>query len=195
MAKPEITIPLDIEDVHVFKVEVSQNGDIQIQLESSLDYGYCRKCGRKITKLHSYDDWVTVRHLPIFGQAVYIHYQPKRYECEACDGGPTTTQQLKWHTERSPNTVAFERWLLVSLVNSTVQDVALKAAVSYDTVLGVVERQIHRSVDWREYSSLKVLGIDEIARLKGHRDFVAVVSACLADGRVVVLAVLPDRKK
>ena len=131
MAKPEITIPLDLEDVNVFKVEVSQNGDIHIQLESSLNYGYCRKCGRKITKLHSYDDWVTVRHLPIFGQAVYLHYQPKRYECEACAGGPTTTQQLKWHTERSPNTVAFERWLLVSLVNSTVQDVALKAAVSY----------------------------------------------------------------
>jgi transposase len=195
VGKPEITIRLDIEDVNVFKVEVSQNGDIHIQLESSLDYGYCRKCGRKITKPPSYDDWVSVRHLPIFGQAVYIQYQPKRYECEGCDGGPTTTQQLKWHTEHSPNTVAFERWLLRSLVNSTVQDVALKAAVSDDTVLGVIERQIDTRVDWSAYSRLEVLGIDEIARLKGHGDFVAVVSARLADGRAVVLAVLPDRTK
>jgi transposase len=180
MAKPEIIIPLDIEDVNIFKVEVSQNGDIHIQLESSLDYGYCRKCGGKITKLHSYDDWVTVRHLPSFGHAVYIHYRPKRYECEACEGGPTTTQQLKWHKEHSPNTVAFERWLLVSLVNSTVQDVTLKVDVTYDTVLGVIERQIDKRVDWSDYSGLEVLGIDEIARFKGHRDFVAVVSARLA---------------
>src|SRR5260370_24494618 len=117
MTKAEITIPLDIEDVTIFKVEVSQNGDIHIQLESSLDYGYCRKCGRKITKLHSYDDWVTVRHLPIFGQAVYIHYQPKRYECEGCDGGPTTTQQVECHAEHRPDTVGLDRGLMLAVGN------------------------------------------------------------------------------
>jgi len=47
MTKPEITIPLDIEDVNVFKVEISQNGDIHIQLESSLNYVGLTQDGEK----------------------------------------------------------------------------------------------------------------------------------------------------
>jgi transposase len=39
------------------------------------------------------------------------------------------------------------------------------------------------------------MGIDEIALLKGHRDFVAVISARTERGDLHVLAVLPDRLK
>ena len=40
-----------------------------------------------------------------------------------------------------------------------------------------------------------MLGLDEIALKKGHRNFVTVVTARLANGRLVILAVLPDRQK
>lgn len=72
MAKSQISIPLDIEDVNVLKVEVNQNGDFHITVECSLNYGYCRKCGQKLTTLHSYDAWVKVQHLPILGHAVFL---------------------------------------------------------------------------------------------------------------------------
>ncbi len=62
MTKPQISIPLDIDDVNVLKIEVSPNGDLHITLESALNYGYCRRCGQKLTKLHNYDAWVKVRH-------------------------------------------------------------------------------------------------------------------------------------
>ncbi len=195
MTQSQISIPLDIEDVNVLEVEVMPNGAIHITLESSLQYGYCRKCGQKLTMLHGYGNWVKVQHLPSFGHEVFIHYQPKRYECPNCDGRPTTTQPLAWHERNSPHTVAYDRYLLLALVNSTVKDVAIKAHVPYETVWGVVERQLAYRVDWTQYTDLGVLGIDEIARLKGHRDFVAIVSACLPDGHVAVLAILPDRKK
>jgi transposase len=127
MAKAEISIPLDIDDVAVLKVEVSEHGTIHITLESSSGYGYCRKCGQKLTRLHSHDGWVKVQHLPSFGRAVFLHYRPKRYECPTCDGRPTTTQQLAWHEPNSPHTTAYDQYLLRLLVNSTVSDVALKA--------------------------------------------------------------------
>jgi transposase len=126
MAKVQISIPLDIDDVKVLKVEVSQDGSLQITLESSLKYGYCRKCGQKLTKLHGYDQWVKVQHLPSFGRAVFLHYRPKRYECPDCEGQPTTTQQLAWHEPNSPHTKAYDDYLLLTLVNSTVQDVSIK---------------------------------------------------------------------
>src|SRR5947207_12309854 len=132
--KAHISIPLDIEDVNVLKVDIEANGDIHVRLESSLNYGYCRQCGQKLTKLHGYDNWVKVQHLPSFGHAVFLHYRPKRYECPDCDGKPTTTQQLAWHEPNSPHTKAYDRYLLRCLVNSTVQDVAIKEHLHYKTL-------------------------------------------------------------
>jgi transposase len=80
-------------------------------------------------------------------------------------------------------------------VNSTVEDVSIKEGVSYDCVLGVLERRISANVEWGQYEALGVLGLDEIALKKGHRNFVTVVTARLANGRLVILAVLPDRQK
>ena len=195
MAKPQISIPLDIEDVNVLKVEVSPNGDLQITLESSLKYGYCRRCGQKLTKFHGYDAWVKVQHLPILGHAVFLHYRPKRYECPDCEGKPTTTQPLAWHEPNSPHTKAYDEYLLRCLINSTVQDVSTKERLGYDAVEGVLERCLARQVDWTRYRRLGVLGIDEIARLKGHGDFIRVVSARLPDGELALLGVLANRKK
>ena len=50
-------------------------------------------------------------------------------------------------------------------------------------------------MDWGQYVSLGVIGLDEIALKKGHRNFVVIVTARLVEGRVVILAVLPDRQK
>jgi len=186
---------LDIEDVNGRKGEVGQTRDLHSTRESRLNYGYCSQCGQKLTKLPGYGAWVKVQHLPSFGRAVFLHYRPKRYECPECDGQPTTTQQLAWHEPNSPHTIAYDQYLLLALVNSTVQDVAIKEKLPYESVWGVVERQLAYEVDWTQYTCLGVLGLDEIARLKGHGDFVAIVSARLPDGHVALLAVLPDRKK
>ena len=42
---------------------------------------------------------------------------------------------------------------------------------------------------------MKILGLDESALKKGHRDFVVMVTGKAASGELKVLAVLPDRKK
>jgi transposase len=195
MTKPQISIPLDIDDVNVLKIEARPSGELHITLESSLSYGYCRKCGQKLTKLHSYDAWVKVHHLPILGHAVFVHYRPKRYVCPDCDGKPTTTQQLAWHEPNSPHTKAYDEYLLRCLINSTVQDVSTKERIGYDAVEGVLERCLARQVDWTRYRRLGVLGIDEITRLKGHGDFITIVSARLPDGELALLGVLANRKK
>jgi transposase len=91
--------------------------------------------------------------------------------------------------------MVYDDHLLLQLVNSTVEDVSLKESVGYDCVLGVLERRISARVDWGEYVALGVIGLDEIALKKGHRNFVVIVTARLAQGRVVILAVLPDRQK
>ena len=112
-----------------------------------------------------------------------------------CEGRPTTTQRVDWRDPNSPHTVAYDNHVLLQLVNSTVEDVSVKEHLSYDSVAGVLERRIQGKVDWSAYSALGVLGLDEIALKKGHRDFVVIVTAHLEDGQVVILGVLSNREK
>jgi transposase len=195
MSTAQITVPLDIPDVTVLRTELTPRGELLLTVESTLSSARCHVCGREIHKPHGHDDWVIVRHLPLWGRPVYLRYRPKRFQCRACARHPTTTQAVVWHELNSPHTTAYDRHLLLQLVNSTVEDVSLKEGVTYDAVLGVLERRIARQVDWTQFTLLDVLGLDEIAVKKGHRDFVVIVTARAPDGRISILAVLPDREK
>jgi transposase len=195
MGKAQVTIPLDIPEVRVLKSELTKSGDLIITIESTKETTRCHRCGREIRKFHGYDKWTKLRYLPVFGHPTYLRYRPKRYRCEHCDGGPTTSQQLDWHEPNSSNAFAYELHILLQLVNTTVEDVSRKERIPYDMVLGIIDRHIHAEVDWSRYSSLGTLGMDEIALKKGHRDYVVIVTARLAQGRIVLLGVLENRQK
>jgi transposase len=124
-----------------------------------------------------------------------VHYRPKRDQCPSGENHLTTRQQLSWHEPHSPHPKAYDEYLLRALVNSTVQDVSRKEGIGYQRVAGVIERCSARQVDWTQYRRLGVIGLDEITRLKGHGDFITIVSAQLPDGHLAILGVLADRKK
>src|SRR5215218_9400995 len=192
---PLISIPLDIPDVRVLQTEITKAGEFILTVESTLTSTTCRRCGRTITLPHGLDQPRLLRHLPILGRVVYLRIRPKRFRCPWCDDHPTTTQTLDWYAPNALHTKAYERHLIVQLVNSTLTDVEAKEDVSYDALLGILDRWIASSVDWEAFEPFATLGIDEIALLKGHRDFVAVISAQTEHGELHVLAVLPDRLK
>jgi transposase len=181
--------------VRVLQSELTPRGECIITVESTREGTKCRKCGREIREGHGLEEWLTLRHLPILGRKVFLRLRPKRYRCPYCDGGPTTTQELAWYTAKSPHTKAYEKYLLLQLVHATVADVSLKEEIGYKALEGIVDRWISTEVNWAEVKGRKILGLDEIALKKGHRDFVTIVTARSAAGEVRILAVLPDRKK
>lgn len=189
-----ISLPLDIPDVAVLRVSHNQQGDYLITIKSTLEGTRCQYCGRKLTQFHGHGRWIKLRHLPILGRRVYIRLRPKQYACPDC-GDKITTQQPAWYATKSPHTNAYDEYLLLNLVNSTVEDVSQKEGLGYDAVKGAVRRCLSTRVDWDEFDELGVIGIDEIALLKGRKNYVAIITSKQTDGRVVVLAVLPDRKK
>jgi transposase len=188
----QFQIPLDLPDVRIIEVSKIEH-EWLIRVESTLNGTTCRKCGRVIEAFHGHDEAIRLRHLPLFEVPVYIELRPKRYRCPHCDGA-TTTQQLSWYQRRRLHTKAYEQWLLRMLINSTVSDVERKLDVSEACIIGVLEQWIETEVNWEEYESIEVIGIDEISLKRGHRDFVAIITTPTAQG-VQVLGVLADRKQ
>jgi transposase len=180
--QPLISIPLDISDVRVLQTELTKDGEFILTVESTVTSTNCRRCGRAITERHGLDEPRLLRHPPILGRVVYLRIRPKRFRCPWCDGHPTTTQQLDWYDPNALHTKVNERHLILQLVTSTLTDVQAKEDVTYDAVLGVLDRWIAKSIAWDTLPPFATMRIDEIALLKGHRDFVAVISAQTTQG-------------
>jgi transposase len=185
---------LDIPHMQVQQVIEDREGNYLVTLASTETGTVCHKCGKRIDRANGYGEWVTLRHLPILGKAVYLRFRLPRYQCNDCDGRPTTTQRVAWFDRKSKFTKAFEKHLLLSCVNSTVSDVSIREGVGYESVAGVIERNVASEVDWNAIQRLDAIGIDEVSLKKGHQDFVAIVTGRTSD-ETHILGVLKDRSK
>jgi len=193
-----VTIPfeplLNIPGIRVLSVKYDEY-TITCQIESTQGYSICHTCGRKATEFHEHGQELELRHLPLCGRHVILRLRPKRYRCRYCEGVVTTTEQAEWYDAKAGGTKAYTESLLLELVNGTLQDVAKKHGVTYDVVRGVLKRYVKGEVDWSQIKVLRLLGVDEISLLKGHSDFVTLVSAHDETGKPIVLAVLKGREK
>lgn len=185
---------LNIPGVRVLSVDYDDK-KIQCRIESTQGYSICRKCGQQATIFHENEKELELRHLPVCGRQVILLLRPKRYRCPYCDGGVTTTERHDWYDARAGCTKVYAEFLLLELVNSTIQDVARKHGVTYDVVRGALTNYVKDKVDWSQIKVLRILGLDEISLLKGHRDFVTIVSTQDKNGNPVLLAVLKGREK
>jgi transposase len=185
---------LNIPGVEVLKTENSEQ-EISIYVKIVSNFTRCHKCGEKATEYYCDGEMLRLRHLPIFERPVYLYLQTKRYRCLNCDDRPTSTQHGDWYDLAAHCTKAYANYLLRELVGSTLSDVARKQEVNYGILRGLLLREVSDQVDWRELTHLRVLGLDEISLLKGHRDFVTIVSTRNSEGRPIVLAVLEGREK
>jgi transposase len=193
--QPKIEIPLDLPDVRVLSTRLTRERELVIEVESTLTNITCRNCGKTISSFYGYDRPIRLRHLPSFGLVVYIELRPKRYRCLYCDDHPTTTQRLSWYEPKALHTKAYERYLLLQLINTTIADVCIKEDLTEDALEAIVDRWIEREVDWQRVSHFTLMGIDEIALRKGHGNFVVIITARLPSGAIEPLAILADRKK
>jgi transposase len=193
-ARNTIVLPLDIPEIEVSGMEINAHDDYIITVESTRNWAVCQHCGRRITKFNGHNRELELRHLPILGRRVYIRLRPKRYECPNC-GGKTTTQKLEWYEPKSPHTKAYDHHLMLSLINSTVEDVSRKEDLGYEAVEGAIGRCLDTQVNWDEFTEIKIMGIDEIALAKGRQNYVALITTQQAKGHVAILGVLADRKK
>ena len=191
----QISFPLDIPQVDVLATKQTRDGKFIITVESQQETTKCGVCRQVVPCNYGHGQEIQLRHLPILGKETYIAIRPRRAQCPTCLYSPTTTQELSWYEQRSPHTKAYDEYLLKQLVNSTIEDVRLRENLGYDAIVGALNRQVETEINWAEVEDLRTVGIDEIAMKKGRKSYAAIVTGRQANGKIRVLAVLPDRKK
>lgn len=192
----EFRIKLDIKDLEITSQAINNKGEIVLNVKSTKTETPCHKCGKPATIRYGEAPELTIRHLPILDTPVYLVIKPVRYKCGDCDGTITTTEVYNWCKKGSHITTGLSDYLMRQMIHSTVEDVSKKEGIGYKQLEIAIDKTISTTVDWNRYISLKILGIDEIAIKKGHKDYVTVISTKSSpDSQVSVIAVLPGRLK
>lgn len=105
-------------------------------------------------------------YLPILGVAVYFAYSRRRVCCPTCG---VRAEKLPWSNGKSQLTLTLSWYLADWAKLLSWRQVAAKFRVSWDSVYRSVEMAVEWGKENRCLEGIKSLGVDEIARAKGHK--------------------------
>ena len=72
------------------------------------------------------------------------------------------------------------------LVNSTLEDVAIKENISADTIGIILNKKVSEKVNWNNFKKLGLIGVDEIAIRKGYKSYLTIITSRF-DGKVRII--------
>lgn len=191
-----LTELLKLPEVKIEGSRINQEKEVIVKVSSTKEEIHCHKCG-ELCQPYGLAETVRLRHLPIFGHKTYIEITPPRGVCPKCRNGKkrvTTTQRADWYNKKGKITKVYEDYLLLSVINSTIQDVTIKEDVGYKVIESTIDRNIKSEVDWSKIKEIGLLGLDEIASRKGRNQFYTIVTSKV-DGRISLLGVIEGHEK
>lgn len=172
-----------------YAIEKDSNGDIlHLFCRLTVDMGICPHCQAVSSDIKQYKDRC-VRDHDIWGKRTFLHFQIRRFECPDC--GLRFTEELAAVGWRRRQTKRFEQVVYQQCRHSSKKETAEQFQLSQTTVAGIFKRWAKRRIG-SPRQQVRVLGMDEIALKKRHKQYVLVLSDL---ERRYVLAVLPTREQ
>ena len=126
----------------------------------------CGRCGRKVertkgrTRRRMWRD-LKIRHLPLI-----IAYTPRRVVCPQCG---VRVEQVPWAERWSRVTRSLSRAVAELTRRTDLSTVAEPFGLNWKTVAGIIHTVVRWGLAQRRKRPLRVLGIDEVSRKKGHQ--------------------------
>ena len=124
----------------------------------------CKYCGVR-SRVKDRLDMRRWRHVSLWGIDVNIYYQPRRVKCKKCG---IKVEDIPWSKGKSPLSLPLII-LLASFARLLAwEQVARLFHVSWGTVHSAVHNAVQYGLDKRDLSKVRIIGVDEISRKKGH---------------------------
>ena len=188
-----LTQLLDLQHFAVtgYAVEEDKSGAIvHLFCQLTMEVGICPHCQMVSCDIKQYKQRC-VRDHDLWGKRTFLHFQVRRFDCPAC--GLRFTEELAAIGWRRRQTKRFEQRVYQQCLSSSKKETAAQFQLSQTTVAGIFKRWAKRQQRAAaNQPSVRVLGMDEIALKKRHKQYVLVLSDL---ERRYVLAVLPTREQ
>jgi transposase len=190
----EVTIGalLDLSPFVVVDYQVEQRGEqaiVHLYCTHRDEVAICPRCREVSTAFHDGKERC-VRDLDMWGKCTFLHFISRRFDCEHC--GRPFTEKLACVDRRRRHTRRFEQHIYRRCLSSSCKAVAQEAWLHEATVKAIFKRWARHTTRRQAAPRVRVLGIDEIALKKRHKQYALVLSDL---ERHCIIAVLPERSK
>lgn len=182
----------DILDIAALRVTGYEKGleDLRVSVEFNKDSAACPTCGVRSTRRHSQKP-TPVRDLPCVGRRLLLLVPRRRFKCRPC--GKPFTESVPFVEFGTSFTKRYERYIYDQCYERSQAIVATQEGISDTVVRKVYDAYASMSLQPRGRPvAIRVLGIDEIATRKGHRNYACVITDI---DRTRVMDVLENRLK
>lgn len=179
---------IGLQGIEVTSTNVN-NGVFQVFATSSYNFAICPRCKCLTQEVHD-SRCQAVKHLPIWGMTTEILLTKRRFVCN-CDPGHPFDEQFEFLRKYQRQTVPFEKHVCMLTHKNTVKNASEIVDIGEGTCQRIYNHYAQAILKARKPETLRLLGIDDIARKKGHNYNTVIYNQ--ETGNVVAL--LTGRKK
>ena len=173
-----------------YSIEISSRQDIfHLFCVLRVEAGICPHCQTVSTTIKQYKERC-VRDCDVWGKRTFLHFRIRRFECPDC--GLRFREELTSIGWRRRQTYRFEQEVYRHCLRCSRKETAESYHLSQSTVQGIFKKWAKQHCSQLSWQKVRVLGMDEIALKKRHKQYVLVLSDL---ERRCVLAVLPTREQ
>ena len=144
---------------------------IFFKLEKIDKTAICPCCGSVVDKLHQ-NHWRVVKDLPWGEQAVYLQVNSRQVRCDFC--GKIFTEDLGIVKKNRTHTIRLTNKIISEVLSSDVKNVAKRNEVSEQEIETMLQDK-YDELREEKPKNLRKLGIDEIAVVKGQKNYYTVL--------------------
>ena len=156
---------IGLQGIEIISTNVN-NGIFQVLATSSYSFAMCPKCKRITQEVHD-SRWQTIKHLPAWEMPTEIILQKRRFVC-CCDPEHPFDEHFKFLRKYQRQTISFEKHIFMLSHKNTIKNASEIIDISEGKCQSIYNHYASSLLEVREPESLRLLGIDDIARKKGH---------------------------
>jgi transposase len=188
VSEASLTQVLDLAEFQVTHFEL-RDEELHLKCDHRFDVAQCPHCHHISERVHQRKER-HVRDLSIFGKRVTLYFDARRFGCDCCQR--PFTERLPSVDKCRRQTRRYEQFIYKQCLHSNRKAIAQCEHLSEMTVKEIFVKWAQKSQASRKLPVLRVLGVDEMALKKRHKQYVLILSDI---ERHCIIAILADRKR